>query len=99
MELSDVLGIVAATLGVGMASSPLLQALRVHRRRHSADVSLFFLILLFAGGCAWLAYGLSIGSLPIVIPNAFGVLASGTTCLVVLRWRHTEAPVEPTRTG
>ncbi len=99
MDVSDALGILAATLGVGMASSPLLQAVRVHRRRHSADVSLFFLVLLFAGGCAWLAYGISIASLPLIVPNAFGVLASGTTCAVVLRWRHTEAPAESTPTG
>lgn len=93
MSVTDLLGILAATLGVGMSSSPLLQAVRVHRRRHSADVSLMFLVLLFAGGCAWLAYGIALGSVPIIVPNAFGVLASGTTCLVVLRWRRTEAPV------
>jgi MtN3 and saliva related transmembrane protein len=93
VSTTDVLGIVAASFGVFMGSSPLLQAIRVHRRRHSADVSLPFLLVLFAGGCAWLAYGIALGSVPLIVPNTVGVLASGTSCLVVLRWRRTEAPV------
>jgi uncharacterized protein with PQ loop repeat len=88
VSATDLLGILAASFGVVMGSSPLLQAVRVQRRRHSADVSLAFLAVLFAGGCAWLAYGIALGSLPLIVPNTVGVLASATSCAVVLRWRR-----------
>lgn len=78
MQLVDVLAVVAASLGVGMGASPLLQARRVHRRGRSDDVSVPFLLVLWAGGAAWLIYGIALGN----------PAASSTAIAVVLRWRR-----------
>jgi uncharacterized protein with PQ loop repeat len=87
-SLADVLGVIAASLGVFQAASPLLQALHSHRRGSSEGVSLSFLCLLLAGGTAWLLYGIASDNLVIVIPNAVGVTAAGVTLGLTMRRRH-----------
>lgn len=88
MSITDVLAVVAGAFGVGMGASPLLQALRAHRRRSSADVSLPFLAVLLAGGSAWLAYGIALGNIALMVGNTVGVLSSGAAVAVTLRWRR-----------
>lgn len=90
MTLANVLAFVAGAFGVGMGASPLLQALRAHRRRSADDVSLGFLgflAILVAGGAAWLAYGLAIGNAALIVGNAVGVVASSSAVAVALYWR------------
>ncbi|MSX12043.1 MAG: hypothetical protein F2811_05860, partial [Actinobacteria bacterium] len=53
MDITASLSVVAGTFGVVMGASPLLQALRAHKRRSSADISMPFLALLWIGGAAW----------------------------------------------
>jgi uncharacterized protein with PQ loop repeat len=87
MDLTTPLAFLAGGFGVLMGASPLLQALRAHRRKSSADVSLPFLGVLLAGGLAWLLYGLAIGNLALIIGNSVGVAASTTAIVLTLRWR------------
>ena len=87
MSISEVLAVLAGAFGVGMGASPLLQAVRAHRRRSSADVSLPFLAVLLAGGSAWLSYGIALGNLPLIVGNSVGVASSLTAIAVTLRWR------------
>ena len=87
VSLTDVLAVVAAAFGIGMGASPLLQALRAHRRRSSADISVAFLLILLAGGLAWLSYGIALGNLPLIVGNSVGVVSSLTAIAVTLRWR------------
>lgn len=70
MTGTELLGVIAATFGVGMGASPLLQAVKAHRRRSSADVSVSFLFVLLMGGLAWLAYGVALGNTPLVVGNS-----------------------------
>lgn len=70
-----------------MGASPLLQAARTNARRSSEDVSLPFLIVLLAGGAAWLSYGIALGNAPLIVGNSVGVFASSTAIVVTLRWR------------
>ena len=44
------LAVIAGGFGVLMGASPLLQAVRAHRRRSAEDVSLAFLTILWCGG-------------------------------------------------
>lgn len=87
MEMTAILAVVAGSFGVPMGASPLLQAFRAHRRRSAADVSLTFLLVLLAGGLAWLLYGLSIQNPALIIGNTVGVVSSLTAFLLSLRWR------------
>jgi len=85
------LAVIAGGFGVLMGASPLLQAVRAHRRRSAEDVSLAFLATLWCGGLAWLAYGLALGNLALVVANAVGVLCSGTALGVSLYWSRPPA--------
>ena len=77
---------VAGGVGVAMGASPLLQAMRAHRRRSAEDVSLPFLAILWCGGLAWLSYGVAIGNPALVVANTVGVVSSGAALAVSLYW-------------
>jgi uncharacterized protein with PQ loop repeat len=55
--------------GVIMAISPLLQIRRMIQRRSSSDLSLSYLAVLLIGFTLWMAYGISLGNLALIIPN------------------------------
>lgn len=90
MNVTETLGVLAGTIGVLMAASPMLQALRVHKIQRSEDVSVAFLVIFFLGAAAWLAYGVALGNAAIIVANIVGVLASAATISVVLYWRRRE---------
>jgi MtN3 and saliva related transmembrane protein len=87
--VSDTLAILAATWGVLMAISPLLQIRRMIVRRSSSDLSLSYLGVLLVGFALWGAYGISLGNAALIIPNAvaFGV---GVATVLVARHYRTE---------
>jgi uncharacterized protein with PQ loop repeat len=85
-----VFAVLAGGFGVVMSASPLLQALRSHRRESASDVSLAFLVVLMCGSTLWLLYGIALGNAAIIIANAVGVVSSATTLAVTLRWRRHE---------
>jgi MtN3 and saliva related transmembrane protein len=84
---SDVLAVLAASWGVVMAASPLLQIRRIVARRSSADLSLSYLAVLMVGFTLWIAYGFSIGNAAIVVPNAVALVIGLATLVVALRFR------------
>jgi uncharacterized protein with PQ loop repeat len=85
--MTDALGITAATFGVLMAVSPLLQIRRMLQTRSSADVSLGYLWVIEVGFGLWIAYGLSLPNLAIVIPNCVAVTVGLATILVARHFR------------
>ena len=85
--LANVLGIGAASWGVVMALAPALQIRRILERRSSDDVSIgYFLVLLF-GFTLWIAYGISIGNLILIIPNTVAVSVTVLTIVIARRFR------------
>ena len=84
----DLLGFAAASFGVVMAVSPALQIRRMLERRSSADVSLAYLAVLEVGFLLWLAYGLALPNLAIVVPNTVAFVVGLSTILVALRFRR-----------
>jgi uncharacterized protein with PQ loop repeat len=84
---SDTLAVVAATWGVLMAASPLLQIRRMLERRSSDDLSLSYLAVLMVGFVLWVAYGVSIRNLAIIVPNTVAFAIGLATILVALRYR------------
>ena len=85
--LANVLGIGAASWGVVMALAPVLQIRRMLDRRSSDDVSIgYFLVLLF-GFSLWIAYGLSISNLILIIPNTVAVSVTVLTIAIARRFR------------
>jgi MtN3 and saliva related transmembrane protein len=88
--MTDALGITAATFGVLMAVSPLLQIRRMFQTRSSTDVSLGYLWVIEIGFGVWIAYGLSLPNLAIVIPNAVALTVGLTTILVARHFRRAD---------
>ena len=86
--MSDTLALAAAGWGVLMAISPILQVRRMLATRSSADFSIAYLTVLLVGFGLWLAYGLSLRNLALIIPNAVALLTGIATLAVAVRFRR-----------
>jgi uncharacterized protein with PQ loop repeat len=87
LETTQVLGATAMLYGVGGALSVLFQARQMLARGTSRDVSARFLATYVGGYAVWLLYGLSLGSLPIVLVHAVGLVCGAATLAVALKLR------------
>jgi uncharacterized protein with PQ loop repeat len=87
-------GTVATVYGVPGALKSLLQTRQMLARRSSRDVSAGFLASYIGGYATWLAYGLSTGSLPLIVVDTAGLLCGGLPLAVALSLRG--APIRPT---
>jgi MtN3 and saliva related transmembrane protein len=85
--MSDTLAVVAATMGVVMAAAPVLQIRRMFVTRSSKDVSIAYLGVLLVGFAVWIAYGVSLGNLALVVPNAVAIVVTLTTVIIAWRFR------------
>lgn len=81
------LGVAAASWGVIMGLSPVLQIRRIIRRRSSEDVSLSYFGVLLTGFILWIAYGIAIGDLVLIIPNSVAICVAIATIVVARRYR------------
>jgi uncharacterized protein with PQ loop repeat len=85
---ADALGAVAASWGVLMALSPILQIRRMLERRSSADVSIAVLSVLELGFTLWIAYGIALGNAALVVPNSVAFVVGAGTIAIAIRYRH-----------
>jgi uncharacterized protein with PQ loop repeat len=94
--MTDALAVIAATWGVMMALSPVLQLRRILERRSSADISIAYLAVLQVGFTLWMAYGVSLGNVAIIVPNSVAFLVGATTIAIAHRFRNptTQPPLE-----
>ena len=90
---AQLLGAVATVYGVLGALKTLLQTRQLLARRSSGDVSAGFLASYVGGYAIWLAYGLSTGSLPLIVVDTVGLLCAGLTLAVALSLRG--SPIRP----
>jgi MtN3 and saliva related transmembrane protein len=65
----DWVGLLAGALTTG---SFLPQVIRVYKLRSAREISLFFTLLIMAGNLTWLAYGIYLRALPIILWNILG---------------------------
>ncbi len=87
MNVTTILGVAAATFGVAMGLSPLLQLRRVVSRGSSADVSVPYLGVLLVGFVLWLAYGIALANAALIVSNAVAITTYAFTTAAVLRFR------------
>ena len=85
--LVTVLGIGAATWGIVMALSPVLQIRRILNRRSSEDVSIGYFLVLLGGFALWLAYGITIENLVLIVPNSVAFCVGVATIVIARRYR------------
>jgi len=82
------LAFTAATWGVAMAVSPVLQIRKIVQHRSSRGISLGYMSVLFIGFLLWLAYGIALGNWALILPNVVAAIVISATMLVVLRYRR-----------
>ena len=97
------LAVAAATWGVVMGVSPLLQIRRMLRQRSSRDVSIGYFAVLQVGFVLWISYGIAARNLALIVPNSVALLIGVSTMVVALclgRGHRTgrEAPPSPIST-
>jgi MtN3 and saliva related transmembrane protein len=85
--METVLGILAGSWAVLMAISPLLQIRRIVRLRSSKEVSIPYFGILVLGFLLWLAYGIAIANLALIIPNSLAAVIGLATIVVARRYR------------
>lgn len=84
------IGPAASAWGLVMALAPVLQVLRMLRRRSSEDVSVGYFCLLVPGFLLWVGYGLSTGDVFLILPNALAA-ATGACLIAVAVWLRRDA--------
>ena len=85
--MATTLAFVASGWGIAMALSPVLQIRRMIELRSSHGVSLGYPCVLFVGFLLWLAYGISIDNVAIIIPNIVAAIVIVLMMAVVFRYR------------
>ena len=78
----------AATWGIAMAVSPVLQIRKIVRHRSSRGVSVGYMIVLFVGFLLWLAYGIELGNWAMIVPNIVAAIVIVATMVVAIRYRR-----------
>ena len=86
--MTDALGVLAASWGVMMAISPVLQVRRILERRSSADISIGYLAVLQIGFTLWILYGIALRNPAIIVPNSVAMLVGAATIAVAFRYRR-----------
>jgi uncharacterized protein with PQ loop repeat len=82
------LGVAAATWGVIMALSPVMQIRRMVRLRSSRDVSIGYLMVIVVGFSVWISYGIALRNLPLIISNTLAFIVGVTTVAVAMHFRR-----------
>ena len=86
---APIIAAIATMYGFGGALAVLLQAHHMRVRGASCDVSARFLAIYVGGYAVWLLYGISIGSVPIIVADAVGLCCGSVTLAVALALRRT----------
>jgi len=81
------LGFVAASWGVLMALSPVLQIRRILTYRSSREVSIGYLTVIVIGFLLWIVYGVAIENLALIVPNSLALIVGLLTIAIAFRFR------------
>ncbi len=92
MTLASIVGPVAATMGVLMALSPLLQARRIRIARDSSEVSSGVFMVMRVNASAWLLYGFATANVILILPNLVALATTTATLFTIRRHQPAVAP-------
>ena len=83
----NLLAVVAASWGVLMGLSPVLQIRRMLSERSSRDLSVGYFLILLVGFLLWICYGIVARNPVLIVPNSISFVAGAVTVFVALRLR------------
>jgi len=89
MNWITALGLVAATL---TTLSFLPQVIKTWRMKSAEDLSLGTFSMLCTGVACWLAYGLLIGDLPIILANGVTLVLAGSVLVLAIIYKQRASP-------
>lgn len=89
MQFVETLGFVA---GACTTAAFLPQVFHVWRTRSAADISLGMYCVFLLGVFLWLAYGIIVSALSMIIANGITLLLAGSVLFMKLRFERTAAP-------
>lgn len=95
--MQTVLAVTVTIYGVAGALASILQLRRMRKRGSSDDVSLGYLSIVGGGYVLWLAYGIAIEDLPLVLVDALGGAAILATISVAVKLRGLDPMRRPSR--
>ena len=87
MSTTTVLAVIATTWGILMALAPTLQIRHMVAIRSSSGISIPYLGVLVIGFALWLAYGIAIENLALIIANTIAFVVGATTIAVARHYR------------
>lgn len=85
--IAPILGVIAGIYGCAFAFAPVLQIRKMMATGGADQVSLGMFLGGVLNGVLWLAYGVAVGSLPVVASNMLGLATTIATLVVMLRLR------------
>ena len=91
MDHATLLGTAGTGVGLIAAMSLLLQARRLSRLGSACEVSIPVRVLALAGYAVWLAYGVAIGDLPLILVDLAGVVGAALVLRVTVSLRRRRA--------
>jgi MtN3 and saliva related transmembrane protein len=88
MDYPQLVGIFAS-IGTGISLLP--QFFMILKKKKSGTVSLVWLLILLAGLCLWVWYGVLKKDWIIILSNAFSVLVNCGICILMFLYRGNDA--------
>jgi MtN3 and saliva related transmembrane protein len=82
------LAFAAATWGIAMAVSPVLQIRKMVQHRSSHGISIGYPAVLLVGFLLWLAYGISLGNWALIVPNTVATVVIVALIAIATRYRR-----------
>jgi uncharacterized protein with PQ loop repeat len=91
MNTVPLLASAGTALGLTAAVALLLQARRLRKLGTACEISIPMRLLALAGYTVWLAYGVAIGDLPLILVDLAGVAGAGLVLYVTVVLRRQRA--------
>jgi uncharacterized protein with PQ loop repeat len=88
-----VLATCATLYGIAGSFSSLLQAAARVRAGSAQEISIPFIVILTGGHAIWLAYGIGIANLPLIVTDSVGLCCCLVTWITVVRLSRCRLPV------
>jgi MtN3 and saliva related transmembrane protein len=86
-SFTEVIGIAAGTC---TALSLLPQLIKLIKEKKAESISVFYLIILFAGLCLWIYYGIMRNDLPIILTNVVSLVINVLVLILSIRFKSKE---------
>jgi MtN3 and saliva related transmembrane protein len=88
MSIVQLLATTGTAFGLMGATSLLLQARRLRRLGTACEISIPLRVLSLAGYAVWLAYGVVIGDMPLIVVDLAGLAGAGLVLQITIALRR-----------